>query len=279
MTFREKVLAAQQRNQSWLCVGLDPDPARMPTLPELAGMGGLAAFCKAIVDATADLACAFKPNLAFFLAHGSAGVAALEDVLSAIPGDMPVLLDAKFGDIGSTQRMYGQAAFGALGVDALTVSPYVGEDAVTPLLDAHPGKGLFVLARTSNPDAPRFQNHPGQPPHMYQRVVGAAQGWARAYPESTVGLVVGATYEAELEAIRAAAPSLPFLIPGVGAQGGTLDAAVRFGATADGLGPLINASRGVLYAGGGADFAAAARQAALELRDAINNLRNLQEGQ
>ena len=165
---------------------------------------------------------AFKPNLAFFLAYGSAGVHALEDTLAAIPDDIPVILDAKSGDIGSTQRMYGQAAFEALGVDALTVSPYVGDDAVLPLLDTYPGKGLFVLARTSNPAAGRFQDHPGEPPHLYEQVVSAVQGWQIAHRKHA-GLVVGATYEAELEALAGGAPELPFLVPGVGAQGGTLD--------------------------------------------------------
>ncbi|NLH08338.1 MAG: orotidine-5'-phosphate decarboxylase [Chloroflexi bacterium] len=273
-TFRDKLAAAQPRNDSWLCVGLDPDLTRLPDLPAFRTPEGLAAFCRAIVEATADVVSAFKPNLAFFLAYGSAGVHALEDTLAAIPDDIPVILDAKSGDIGSTQRMYGQAAFEALGVDALTVSPYVGDDAVLPLLDTYPGKGLFVLARTSNPAAGRFQDHPGEPPHLYEQVVSAVQGWQIAHPESTLGLVVGATYEAELEALRGRAPELPFLVPGVGAQGGTLDAAVAFGATADGLGPVINASRSVIYASSGADFADAARRAAVELRSAINDLRN-----
>ncbi len=266
--FRDKLLAAQQRNDSWLCVGLDPDPARIP-----GEAAGLAAFCQAIVTATAEFACAFKPNLAFFLAHGSPGIRALEETLAAVPSDVPVVLDAKAGDIGSTQRMVGQAAFDTLGVDALTVNPYVGEDAVVPLLEAYPGRGLYVLARTSNPGARRFQDHPGQPPTLTERVAEAASEWAQAYPASTVGLVVGATYEAELESLRRQAPALPFLIPGVGAQGGELEGAVRFGAALGGPGPLINASRAVMHASSGPDFADAARAAALQLREAINQLR------
>jgi orotidine-5'-phosphate decarboxylase len=273
MDFREKLSAAQARNGSWLCVGLDPDPGRMPDLLELKGPAGLGAFCTAIIEATRDLVCAYKPNLAFFLAHGSAGIRALEAVRAAIPDDIPMLLDAKFGDIGNTQRWYAQAAFEALGADAVTVSPYVGGDAVAPLLEEHPGRGLFVLARTSNPDAGRFQDYPGQSPMLYEHVVATARGWAADHPGSTVGLVVGATYEGELAALREAAPRLPFLIPGVGAQGGSLAAAVRFGATADGLGPLISASRSVLYASAGEDYANAARQAALELGQSITRLR------
>lgn len=273
--YREKLGAAQQANQSWVCVGLDPDPAWMPDLPELQGPEGLAAFCTAIVDATQDAVCAFKPNLAFFLAHGSAGIAALESVIGSIPPHIPVLLDAKSGDIGNTQARYGQAAFGALGVDAMTISPYVGQDAVLPLLAAYPGVGLYVLARTSNPGAQRFQDHPGEGLMLYENVVEAVRGWALEVPESTLGLVVGATYPGELESIRAEAPELPFLIPGIGAQGGDLEAAAQFGPTTDGLGPLISASRSILYASAGADYAQAARQAALGMREAINVAREV----
>jgi orotidine-5'-phosphate decarboxylase len=278
--FLEKLRQAQRTNASWLCVGLDPDPAYMPT-PDALGARGAAAlsvFCRAIVAATHDLVCAFKPNLAFFLAYGAAGIAALEETLDAIPEGIPVVLDAKVGDIGHTQRRYGQAAFEAFGVDALTVSPYVGADAVLPLLEAYPGKGLFVLARTSNPDAPRFQEHPGQPPHLVERVAAAAREWSA---HGTVGLVVGATYPQDVAHLRRLAPDLPFLIPGVGVQGGSLEAAVRHGPTQDEVGPLINVSRVVLYAyqeAGGIgplptpDYAAAARQAAVGLREQINVL-------
>ncbi|MBN1122338.1 MAG: orotidine-5'-phosphate decarboxylase [Anaerolineae bacterium] len=269
-TFIEKLKAAQRKNRSWLCVGLDPDPARIPDLPSLKGPAGLAVFCKAIVEATSDLVCAYKPNLGFFLAHGSKGIAVLEEILIAIPPEIPVILDAKVGDIGNSQRRYGEAAFGTFGVDAMTVSPYVGEDAVIPLLEAYPGCGLFVLARTSNPGAERFQNHPGQGTLLYEEIVRAVDGWSKMYSESTVGLVVGATYESELEELRKAAPTLPFLVPGIGAQGGSLESAVKYGSTVDGVGPVINVSRGVLYASGVSDYTDAARQAALQLRDTIN---------
>lgn len=272
-TFRDKLRAAQQANDSWLCVGLDPHPTLMPDLPELRGAGGLAAFCCTIIAATSDLVCAYKPNLAFFLAHGSAGLRALEETLATVPPPIPVVLDAKIGDIGSTQRLYAEGFFGLLGVDAVTVNPYVGEDAVVPLLEAYAGRGVFVLARTSNADAPRFQDHPAQGTRLYQRVVEAARSWARAYPQSTVGLVVGATHSYDLQVIRTMAPELPFLIPGIGTQRGDLEAAVRFGPAADGCGPLINASRAVIHAAVHTDYAAAARQSALQLRRSINHLR------
>jgi orotidine-5'-phosphate decarboxylase len=271
-SFIEKLKSAQRENRSWLCVGLDPDPARMPGLPSLSGPQGLAAFCKAIVEATGDLVCAYKPNLGFFLAHGSKGIAALEETLTVIPPEIPVILDAKVGDIGNSQRRYGEAAFGAFGVDAMTVSPYVGEDAVVPLLEAYPGCGLFVLARTSNPDAVHFQDHPGQGMPLYEKVVQSVVGWSKAYPGNTLGLVVGATAESELEKLRLAAPVLPFLVPGIGVQGGSLEAAVKFGQTVDGVGPVINVSRGVLYASRESDYTDAARQAALQLRDTIDQI-------
>jgi orotidine-5'-phosphate decarboxylase len=245
----------------------------MPDLPELKGIEGLATFCLAIVEATQDVVCAFKPNLAFFLAYGSAGLAALEEVLDRIPEHVPVLLDAKSGDIGNTQVRYGQAVFGTWGMDAMTVSPYVGQDAVLPLLKAYPGVGLYVLARTSNPGAQRFQDHPGEGMMLYQNVVEAVRGWQLEAEFSTLGLVVGATYPGELESIREAAPELPFLIPGIGAQGGDLAGAVRYGATGDGLGPLISASRSILYASNTADYAQAARRATLAMRDSINAAR------
>ncbi|MBN1427168.1 MAG: orotidine-5'-phosphate decarboxylase [Anaerolineae bacterium] len=273
MTFRDKLCAAQKNHQSWLCVGLDPDPAQMPVMPGLNDVSRITTFCQAIVEATHDLVCAFKPNLAFFLAHGSEGLRALKETIRAVPDDVPVVLDAKLGDIGNTQRLYGQAVFGAFDADAVTISPYMGEDVIIPLLDAYPGRGVYVVCRSSNPDGGRFQDHPGHSPYLYEQVATAAQGWAQTYPQSVVGLVVGATQPDEMVALREITPELPFLIPGVGAQGGSLDVAVRYGAPIDGPGPLINVSRGVLYASKRADYASAARDAATRLRDDINQLR------
>jgi orotidine-5'-phosphate decarboxylase len=245
----------------------------MPPLNELGDAAGLAVFCRRIIEATAEAVCAFKPNLAFFLAFGAAGIDALQETLSVVPPHIPVVLDAKVGDIGNTQRLYGRAVFETWQADALTVNPYVGEDAVCSLLEAYAGRGVFVLCRTSNPDAPRFQDHPGAFPRLYERVISATQEWAQRYPNNTVGLVVGATHPTDLASVRAQAPELPLLIPGIGAQGGELDAAVRFGPTHEGLGPLINVSRAVNYASREADYARAARRAALSLRDEINRLR------
>jgi orotidine-5'-phosphate decarboxylase len=153
------------------------------------------------------------------------------------------------------------------------VVPYVGEDAVTSLLEAFPGKGLYVVCRSSNPDARRFQDHPGTSPRLLDKVTTEAVGWATNYPGSTVGLVAGGTYPEDVELMRASAPGLPFLVPGFGPQGGGLEAAVRHGATIDGTGPLINASRSIMYASRGADYQDAARAAAIKTRDEVNTLR------
>jgi orotidine-5'-phosphate decarboxylase len=274
MRFIEKLADIQNQNHSWLCIGLDPQLDKLPAAVQPQDEPFLP-FCKAIVDATADLVCAYKPNLAFFMAQGAAGMIALERVMRYVPAGIPVILDAKLGDIGSTAEQYARAAFEAFGADAVTVQPYIGGDCVRPFL-AYADKGIFLLARTSNPGAGDFQDLRVDGTPLYQRVVARAREWHAAGP-GTCGLVVGATYPAELEAVRALAPDQPFLIPGVGAQGGDLAAAVQHGPTAQGLGPVINASRAVLYASrgvripeGGADFAEAARAAALQLRDAIN---------
>jgi orotidine-5'-phosphate decarboxylase len=271
MRFEEKLAAAQRRNNSWLCVGLDIVTSKMP-LPLQPVDDPVLPFARAIVDATRDLVCAFKPNLGFFLADGAAGIIALERLVSYIPSDIPIILDGKFGDIGSTAEQYARGAFEAFHVDAATLSPYVGVDAVGPFL-AYADKAAFVLARTSNPGAGEFQNLNVGQGTLYEAVVLKAAEWRRLGP-GTCGLVVGATYPHELEHIRGLAPDLPFLIPGVGAQGGDLAAAVRYGPTSGGIGPVINASRSILYASGKADFAEAARAAAAKVRDEINTIRN-----
>lgn len=277
MNFEEKLGAAQQRNNSWLCVGLDIALARMPA-PMQKVDDPMLPFAREIVDATKDLVCAFKPNLAFYLAEGAAGIAALERLVRYIPPDTPIILDAKFSDIGSTAGQYARSAFEAFNVDAVTLNPYIGSDAISPFL-AYADRAVFVLARTSNPGAVEFQSlcvesEPPDVPHsrLYEAVVRKATEWHRQGP-AACGLVVGATYPQELESIRRLAPDLPFLVPGVGAQGGDLAATVRHGPTASGIGPVINASRSILYASSREDFAQAARAAAAKMRDEINVMR------
>lgn len=274
MTFLEKLLAAQSHNRSWLCLGLDPVLAKMP-LPLHKEDDPLLPFNKAMIDATADLVCAYKPNLAFYLAEGAAGLIALERTIAYIPDHIPIILDGKFGDIGSTAEMIARGAFEVWGVDAVTVNPYVGEDGVAPFLQ-RPDKAAFVLARTSNPGAADFQTRRvldmDELTSLADLVVQRALAWNAKYP-GTCGLVVGATAPEALARLRALAPDLPFLIPGIGAQGGDLAASVRYGPTRSGIGPIINVSRAILFASSQVDYVEAARAAAWQLRDQINALR------
>ena len=264
-TFRERYEAAAAANDSLLCVGLDPDPRRIP-----AGVGTLA-FLEAIVEATADLVCCFKPNAAFFESRGPEGVEELRALIAAIPDDVPVLLDAKRGDIGHSSEHYARAVFEQLGAHGVTVSPYLGRDAVEPFL-AYEERHSFVLCRTSNAGAGDFQDLPvgegGRP--LYLQVAATASTWNE---RGNVGLVVGATYPGEAAEVRALCPDMLLLMPGVGAQAGDLEAAVQAAVDADGGGILVNASRGVLYAGTDGDYASAARAEAARLRDAINAAR------
>ena len=266
MNFIDKLFRAQQRNQSMLCVGLDPDPARFPA-PYSADASKIFDFCARIAEATADLVIAFKPQIAYFAAHGAEGqLERLMAHLRAVAPQVPVILDAKRGDIGSTAEQYAREAFERYGADAVTLSPFMGFDSVQPYL-RYSGKGAFLLCRTSNPGGDDLQNQrlatlDGQP-RLYEHVATLAQGpWNT---NGQLGLVVGATYPAELSRVRALAPTLPLLIPGVGAQGGDAQATVRAAWRADA--PIVvNSSRAVLYASCGPDFADAARQQALATR-------------
>jgi orotidine-5'-phosphate decarboxylase len=255
------------RADSMLCVGLDPDLARLPEVIGT-GPGACLAFCKAIVDATADLVCAFKPQIAYFAAEGrEAELAELIAHIHTRHPTVPVILDAKRGDIGDTARLYAIEAFERYGADAVTVNPYLGRESVEPFL-AWPDRGVIVLCRTSNPGSGWLQNHPAEAP-VYLRVAEAARDWN---VHGNLMLVAGATYPEDLRHIRAAIDDMPMLVPGVGAQGGDLAAVLENGCDARGRGLVINASRAVLYASGGADFAVAARAAAVELRDQIRSL-------
>ena len=268
MSYLEKLQAAQARNQSWLCVGLDPDPTRLrvdvlkwdePILP----------FNKAIIEATADLVCAYKPNLGFYLQWGAAGVIALERTIAYVPDHIPVILDCKTGDIDHTQAAWAAGLFDEWGVDAITVNPYVGAAAVLPMIGERPHKAVYILARTSNPSAPQFQGKLRRREGLSADVLRQSQAWATTGHK---GYVVGATYPEELQIARELAPEANFLIPGIGTQGGSLETAVRFGPDSV-AGPVINASRSIIYASLEGDFAAAARQSAQALRDQINALR------
>jgi orotidine-5'-phosphate decarboxylase len=274
MTFLEQLQGAERQNGSLLCVGLDPEPNKFP-----AGMKGDASkiydFCAQIVDATADLTISFKPQIAYFAAHRA------EDQLEKLMAHMrrnaphvPVILDAKRGDIGATAEQYAIEAFERYGADAVTLSPFMGFDSVQPYLKHH-GKGAFLLCRTSNPGGDDLQNQrlasvDGQP-LLYEHIAKLAQGpWNL---NGQLGLVVGATYPAEIERVRSLAPTLPLLIPGVGAQGGDAVATIKagyrqsHGATTGAV--IVSSSRAILYASSGDDFAQAARQEAIRTRDVL----------
>ena len=279
MTFIDQLQAATRDNASLLCVGLDPDPAKFPAQLKN-DAARIYDFCAAIVDATADLACAFKPQIAYFAAHRA------EEQLERLVAHMrraapavPVILDAKRGDIGATAEQYAIEAFERYGADAVTLSPFMGFDSVEPYLRHH-GKGAFLLCRTSNPggddlQAQRLSTVDGDP-LLYEHVARLAQGpWNL---NGQLGLVVGATYPAEIARVREIAPTLPLLIPGVGAPGGDAAAPVRAGLRTQGgaiTGPIIvNSSRAILYASPREDFAAAARAAALKTRDELHAARS-----
>jgi len=266
MIFVDKLNAAVAKNKSLVCVGLDTDPELIPS-----GMSMLD-FNKAIIDVTADLVCAFKPNIAFYEAQGEKGLDALHKTIAHIPKDIPVILDAKRGDIGNTAQAYAKAVFEQMNCDAVTVSPYLGFDSLEPFLK-YKEKGVIIICRTSNKGAADFQALPcqfeGKTMPLYEVVALKASRWNT---NKNIALVVGATYPEELKNIRLAHPGIPILIPGVGAQGGDLELSVRYGIDTHNRGIMINSSRGILYAGKGADFATAARKAAQTLRDDINKI-------
>ena len=270
MTFTDKLRAASAQHNSLLCVGLDPEPARFPGAWQ-GDASKIFDFCAAIVDATADIAQSFKPQIAYFAAHRA------EDQLEQLMAHMrrvapqvPVILDAKRGDIGSTAEQYAKEAFERYQADCVTLSPFMGFDSVLPYLK-YEGKGAYLLCRTSNPGGDDLQSQrlasvDGQP-LLYEHIARLAQGpWN---VNGQLGLVVGATYPTEIARVREIAPTLPLLIPGVGAQGGDAKATVQAGLTAQGL-ISVNSSRAILYASSGADFADAARAEAIRTRELLN---------
>ena len=269
-SFTQQLQSAWASQGSMLCVGFDPDPKRLPPLlqgkPE-----GIFEFCREIADATADLACSFKPQFAYFASQGAE--AQLEKLITHLKNKypkIPVILDAKRGDIGSTAEHYALEAFERYGADAVTVSPYLGFDSVEPYLK-HAGKGVIVLCRTSNPGGSDLQflnvAPSGEPLYLHGAKL-AAQHWNGS---GQISLVVGATFPEEIVKVRAVVGEMPLLIPGIGAQGGDIDATVKAGSIANqpGTGMMINSSRAILYASSGSDFAEAARKVALSTRDAL----------
>ena len=265
MNFFQRVKERAKDINSWVCVGLDVDTAKLPA--HLQGdEDAQKKFGAAIVDATHKAALCYKINSAFFEAEGPRGYAALQELIAGIrERGIPVILDAKRADIGNSSKQYARAAFEGLGADAVTVSPYLGGDSLEPFLD-YADKGTIILGVTSNPGGKDFQflDCSGFP--LYEQVVRKAAAWNS---RGNCGLVVGATKGEVFARLRRIAPELPFLVPGVGAQGGVLGPVVQWGVTASGVPPIINSSRAILFASDGEDFAEAAHAAALELRDLI----------
>jgi orotidine-5'-phosphate decarboxylase len=268
MSFAEKLKKSWQATNSLVCVGLDPEPKKFPDRFRDAP-GGIFEFNKAIIDATRDLACAYKPQFAHYAAHAAENQ--LEHTIDYIKATAPnaiVILDSKRGDIGSTAEQYAHEAFERYDADAVTVNPYLGRDSVEPFLK-HADKGVIILCRTSNPGAKDLQDlNVGPGRKLFQHVAETvAKEWNG---NGNCMLVVGATYPEELADIRSRVGDLPFLVPGVGAQGGDVAKVMKAGKTAAGTGLVISSSRAILYASSGDDFASAARKAAQELRDSIN---------
>ncbi|QNP41376.1 orotidine-5'-phosphate decarboxylase [Lysobacter solisilvae (ex Woo and Kim 2020)] len=270
MNFMQALRTRWQQADTLVCVGLDPEPARFPA--QFANdPDAVFNFCRAIVDATAGYACSFKPQIAHFAALGAEGALTrlIAHIHAAHPG-IPVILDSKRGDIGSTAQHYAAEAFDRYAADAVTANPYLGRDSVQPFLD-RADRGVVILCRTSNPGAGDLQDLviDGRP--LYQHV---AEKVAREWNgHGNCALVVGATWPAQLKEVRAIVGDVPFLVPGVGAQGGDVEAVVTNAKTADGTGLMVSSSRAILYAGNGQDFAAAAADAARALRDEINRYR------
>jgi len=269
-SFRDQIEAAWASQGSMLCLGLDPDPQRFP--PSIGkGPKAILNFCKEIADSCADLVCAFKPQFAYFASQRAEDQ--LEELIAHLKRSypqIPIILDAKRGDIGSTAEHYALEAFERYGADAVTVNPYMGKDSIEPYLQ-HPGKGVIILCRTSNPGGSDIQNLPiNSNQAVFEHVARLAKEWDRA---GQIALVVGATFPQEIAQVRTIVGDMPLLIPGIGAQGGDIEATVTAGQLANrpGMGMMINSSRAILYASAGEDFADAARKVAMATRDAIRS--------
>ena len=264
MIFAQKLQEVCRQNNSLLCVGLDPDPAKIPAGQDIAS------FCKAIINATSAYVCAYKPNLAFFEVLGNDGMKILKDVIQSIPKNIVTIGDAKRGDISNTATAYAKALYDYLGFDCVTLSPYMGYDSIEPFIRYH-NKGVFLLCRTSNPGAVDFQQLKTQDGHfLYEVVAQKASQWNTM---GNIGLVVGATASDELKNIRDICSDMTLLVPGVGTQGGDIEKTVRLAVDKNGLGAVINSSRQIIYASKEEDFAQKAATAAQALRDEINQYR------
>ncbi|MEE2728342.1 MAG: orotidine-5'-phosphate decarboxylase [Candidatus Latescibacterota bacterium] len=269
MSFQSKLLQATQQNNSLLCVGLDSELSKLPDCTRSKDNPVLY-FNKQVIDATADLVCCYKPNYAFYGALGAAGWETLRATIEHIPSHIPVLVDAKVGDIGNTAQQYAQMFFDGLRADGLTVTPYMGRDCVAPFL-SYRDKATFIVCLTSNKGADDFEKRTLEIRPLYEEVIARVQQWTE---HDNCGLVIGATQPNYFARVRALAPNMPLLIPGVGAQGGSAEEAVSNGQDKEGTGILINSSRGIIFASSGDDFAAAAGTAARNLRDELNQHRS-----
>lgn len=265
MKFLDKLLHASRKNDSLVCVGLDTDEEKIPLFLRSED-DPIFTFNQRIIDSTRDLVCAYKPNLAFYEALGIRGWEALKKTCEYIPEEIPIILDAKRGDIGNTAQMYAKALYEVMKADAVTISPYMGKDAVLPFLE-YEDKVSFILCLTSNKGALDFQLSLIEGKPLYEIVAEKVLSWNE---KNNCGLVVGATYPEQLKKIRQIAPGLPFLIPGVGAQAGEIESTIKYGTDNKGELAIINSSRAILYASSGEDFAKAARNETLRLRDSIN---------
>lgn len=271
MKFKEQLLRASRTNRSLLCIGLDFEMGLVPAQVR-DGDYPILEFNQAIIEATRDLVCAYKPNIAFYEKHGERGVTMLRKTVELIPEEIPVILDCKRADIGSTAKAYAEAYFDDLGVDAVTVNPYLGFDALEPFLN-YEDRGVFVLCRSTNPGAADFQDLVVGGTPLYEVVAKKALTWNQ---HDNVGLIAPSTVPKALQTIRrAAGPNVPILIPGIGAQGGKVQDAVRFGANLRGEMAILSTSRSILYASHGADFAEAARRVAERFKNEVNDARNV----
>ncbi len=270
MTFIEKLLNAERKTKSLLCVGLDTDKKKLPGCVKETDNPVLE-FNKRIIEKTKDIVSAYKINIAFYEADGVSGWETLRKTLELIPEDIITIADAKRGDIGNTSELYARAFFETLNFDSITVNPYLGLDSVQPFLN-YKDKGVIILVLTSNKGSKDFQylSIDGNP--LYEKVAEKVLEWNQ---NNNCAIVVGATHPDELKRLRGIAPGLPFLIPGIGAQGGDLEATIRYGCDKNGELALINVSRGIIFAGSGEDFDIKAREAAIEFNKQINQFRNL----